>query len=40
MNALAMEGKRMTALQMPIKAATKPRVSPAAKPAVEAKPAA
>lgn len=34
----AMDGKRMTALLMPIKAAAKPRISPAAKPAVEAKP--
>jgi hypothetical protein len=37
-DALAMDGKRMTALLMPIKAAAKPRVSQAAKPAVEAKP--
>src|SRR5262249_19048686 len=37
-NALAMDRKRITALLMPIKAAAKPRVSPAAKPAVEAKP--
>jgi hypothetical protein len=34
----AMDGKKMTALLMPIKALAKPRVSPAAKPAVEAKP--
>src|SRR5215472_13662004 len=34
----AMDGKRMTALLMPIKAPAKPRVNPAAKPAVEAKP--
>src|SRR6516165_4197668 len=33
----AMDGKRMTALLMPIKAAAKPRVNPAAKPALEAK---
>jgi hypothetical protein len=37
-NALAMDGKRMTALLMPITAAAKHRVSPAAKPAVEVKP--
>jgi hypothetical protein len=37
-NALAVDGKRMTALLMPIKAAAKPRISPVAKPAVEAKP--
>src|SRR5262249_21918710 len=35
---LAMDGKRMTALLMPIKAVAKPRVSPAAERAVEAKP--
>jgi translation initiation factor IF-3 len=34
----AMDGKRMTAMLMPIKAIAKPRVNPAAKPAVEAKP--
>jgi translation initiation factor IF-3 len=34
----AMEGKRMTALLMPIKARAKPRVKPPAKPAVEAEP--
>lgn len=34
----AMDGKRMTAMLMPIKAAAKPRANPAAKPAVEAKP--
>jgi translation initiation factor IF-3 len=34
----AMDGKRMTALLMPIKAAAKPRVNPAAMPTVEAKP--
>ena len=34
----AMDGKRMTALLMPIKPAAKPRVKPAAMPAVEAKP--
>jgi translation initiation factor IF-3 len=34
----AMDGRRMTAMLMPIKAAAKPRVNPAAKPAVEAKP--
>jgi translation initiation factor IF-3 len=34
----AMDGKKMTALLMPIKAPAKPRVNPAAKPAVEAKP--
>ena len=33
-----MDGKRMTALLMPIKAAAKPRVSPAEKPAVAVKP--
>jgi hypothetical protein len=37
-NALAMDGKRMTALLMPIQAAAKPRVSPAAKAVVVAKP--
>jgi translation initiation factor IF-3 len=35
----AMDGKRMTALLMPIKAGAKPRVNPAPKPAVEATPA-
>jgi translation initiation factor IF-3 len=34
----AMNGKRMTVLLMPITAAAKPRVYPAAKPSVEAKP--
>jgi translation initiation factor IF-3 len=34
----AMDGKRMTVLLMPIKAVAKPRVNPAAIPAVEAKP--
>jgi translation initiation factor IF-3 len=34
----AMDGKRMTALLMPIKAVAKPRVNAAAKPATEAKP--
>ena len=34
----AMEGKRMIALLMPLKAVAKPRVKPAAKPAEEAKP--
>ena len=34
----AMDGKRMMVLLMPIKAVAKPRVNPAAKPAVEAKP--
>jgi translation initiation factor IF-3 len=34
----AMDGKRMTALLMPIKAAAKPRVNPAPMPAAEAKP--
>jgi translation initiation factor IF-3 len=34
----AMDGKRMTAMLMPIKAATKLRANPAAKPAVGAKP--
>jgi len=34
----AMDGKKMTAMLMPIKAAAKPRAKPAAKPAVEAKP--
>jgi translation initiation factor IF-3 len=34
----AMDGKRMTALLMPIKAVAKPWVNPAAMPAVEAKP--
>ena len=34
----AMNGKRMTAMLMPIKAIAKLRVNPAAKPAVEAKP--
>jgi len=34
----AMDGKRMTVLLMPIKAVAKPRVNPAAKQAVEAKP--
>jgi translation initiation factor IF-3 len=34
----AMDGRRMTALLMPIKAAAKPRVKPAAMPAVDAKP--
>jgi translation initiation factor IF-3 len=34
----AMDGRRMTALLMPIKAAAKPRVKPAAMPAVKAKP--
>jgi translation initiation factor IF-3 len=34
----AMDGKRMTVLLMPIKAVAKPRVNPAAKRAVEAKP--
>ena len=34
----AMDGKRMTVLLMPIKAVAKPRVNPAAMPAVEAKP--
>jgi len=34
----AMDGKRMTVLLMPIKALAKPRVKPAAKRAVEAKP--
>jgi hypothetical protein len=33
-----MDGKRMTALLMPIKAAANPRVNPAPMPAVEAKP--
>ena len=33
----AMDGKKMTALLMPIKAVAKPRVNPAAKPAAEAK---
>jgi translation initiation factor IF-3 len=33
----AMDGKRMTALLLPIKAVAKPRVNPAAMPAVEAK---
>ena len=36
----AMDGKRMTVLLMPIKAVAKPRVYPAAKQAVEAKPSA
>ena len=36
----AMDGKKMTALIMPNKAAAKPRPKPAAKPVVEAKPAA
>jgi translation initiation factor IF-3 len=34
----AMDGKRMTALLLPIKAVAKPRVNPAVKPVVEAKP--
>ena len=34
----AMDGKRMTVLLMPIKAVAKPRINPAAKQAVEAKP--
>ena len=34
----AMDGKRMTALLLPIKALAKPRVNPAAMPAVEATP--
>ena len=34
----AMDGKKMTAMLMPIKAAAKPRANPVAKPAVEAKP--
>jgi translation initiation factor IF-3 len=34
----AMDGKRMTAMLMPIKASAKPRVNPAAKPEVETKP--
>jgi translation initiation factor IF-3 len=34
----AMDGRRMTAMLMPIKAITKPRVNPVATPAVEAKP--
>jgi translation initiation factor IF-3 len=34
----AMDGKRMTALLLPIKAVAKPRVNPAAIPAVEAEP--
>jgi translation initiation factor IF-3 len=33
-----MDGKRMTAMLMPIKAMAKPRVNPAAKPSVETKP--
>ena len=35
----AMDGKRMTALLMSVKAGAKPRINPAAKPAVGAKPA-
>jgi translation initiation factor IF-3 len=34
----AMDGKRMTALLMPVKAVVKPRVNPPAKPEVEARP--
>jgi len=34
----AMDGKKMTALLMPVKVAVKPRVEPKAKPVVEAKP--
>jgi hypothetical protein len=34
----AMDGRRMTAMLMPIKAKAKPRVNPVAMPAVEAKP--
>jgi translation initiation factor IF-3 len=34
----AMDGRRMTAMLMPIKATAKPRVNPVATPAVEAKP--
>ena len=37
-NALAMDGKRMTALLMPIRAVAKPRVKPAVVAPVEAKP--